>query len=994
MEKENKKKKKKENKKIKSSNFKKKYNKNKKKSKNKQNTEITFPSTQIISSSNNILLDSDNVINTDKTINEDYKFAKYFSQTNLIEIKNTEGEIIIIENVNQILSLVNNEVHLLDLNTLETKKKIILQDEKIISFEYNKYKNEIITLTDISQIRIFSLETLKQISNFKLHKTLGKKVKLDPSGNFFAVITSNNSINIYETKTFNLECTLKGHFGIIYNIIFNPIIDKFILYSCSEDNSIRIWNILLKKCIGILDNHSNSVRFLSITNDGNFLISGTLDNKIFIWKLLDHYNEDNIKPKIFSCENMFESIFYFTRKVNNKNNTFIPMLLMGNSNGSLCEFNLQNGEISNFNNGYVNQSIIQIFYSVKLNKVFLLTNEQILIYLNINLIEDDISKCKLEKIFPCYCQEILSVKFIPNEKNGNFLFSSNDNLLKYYNKKNNSIQIFEGHLDFIMNITIKENLIITSSKDNSIRIWKYIINEEGEINIKTICILLGHSETVNTTDFIYKKNKKLISGCKDGSIKLWNIEKIFNKNTNLNLSKNKKNQNQNHHHLKNNFSNENIEEEILEIKESENSIISHKDEVNIIKYSPNEKLIVSGSYDKTIKIYSPNLNLINTIIGHKRGITDISFSPYAKILVSSSSDKTIKLWNLNDYSCLNSFEGHLNTVLKVDFIYNGTHLISSGGDGLIKIWNIKNSECINTIDSHEGKIWALDIYNNIHSNNNFHNNNLSKNNLDNNNKNEKNENFDNDIIDINNLPLKFISGGTDSKIIEYNDISYLKEKEILEKEEDLRNKEDDLRIMNYNKEFLEALKLSLELKNKNNFILTFENYVNDEINKELNYNQITGEKKDDIEMIIENRKIISKEKEEENILEKYRKVINKIISNDELRNLIKDNFKTIIEIIREFNIKTSSFFYVQILLKIVLKITNINTFLKKENEDNKNINEELLNKKRKRELNIPKNLIENLEFIKMFSQKHLNRINREKTQSYMIDYSIEKMKLV
>ena len=427
---------------------------------------------------------------------------------------------------------------------------------------------------------------MKQISNFKLHKTIGKKVKLDPSGNFFAVITSNNSINIYETKNFNLECNLKGHLGIIYNIIFNPIIDKFILYSCSEDNSIRIWNVLLKKCIGILNNHSNSVRFLQITNDGNFLISGTLDNKIFIWKLYDHYNENNsIKPKIFSCENTFESIFYFTRKVN-KNNTFIPMLLMGNNDGSLCEFNLQNGEINNINNGFVNQSIIQIYYSVKLNKVFLLTNEQILIYLNINLIENDISKCKLEKIFPCYCQEILSVKYIPNEKNGNFLFSSNDNLLKYYNKKNNSIQIFEGHLDFIMNITIKENLIITSSKDNSIRIWKYNINEEGEINIKTICILLGHSETVNTTDFIFKKNKKLISGCKDGSIKLWNIEKIFNKNLNLTLS-NKKN--------KNNFTNEKKEEEILEIKESENSIISHKDEVNIIKYSPNEKLIISGS---------------------------------------------------------------------------------------------------------------------------------------------------------------------------------------------------------------------------------------------------------------------------------------------------------------------------------------------------------------------------------------------------------------
>ena len=226
------------------------------------------------------------------------------------------------------------------------------------------------------------------------------------------------------------------------------------------------------------------MRFLQITNDGNFLISGTLDNKIFIWKLYDHYNENNsIKPKIFSCENTFESIFYFTRKVN-KNNTFIPMLLMGNNDGSLCEFNLQNGEISNFNNGYVNQSIIQIFYSVKLNKVFLLTNEQILIYLNINLIENDISKCKLEKIFPCYCQEILSVKYIPNEKNGNFLFSSFYNLLKYYNKKNNSINKRQ-------NICYKNKHIL-----NNIKIKEFIEEEKNNYpqkeNYKQLKDTIGH----------------------------------------------------------------------------------------------------------------------------------------------------------------------------------------------------------------------------------------------------------------------------------------------------------------------------------------------------------------------------------------------------------------------------------------------------------------------------------------------------------------------
>ena len=61
----------------------------------------------------------------------------------------------------------------------------------------------------------------------------------------------------------------------------------------------------------------------------------------------------------------------------------------------------------------------------------------------------------------------------------------------------------------------------------------------------------------------------------------------------------------------------------------------------------------------------------------------------------------------------------------------------------------------------------------------------------------------------------------------------------------------------------------------------------------------------------------------------------------------------------------------------------------KEEDDDK-----LLNKKRKRRTIMPKNYIENLEVVKMYSEKHLERINREITKAFMLDYSIEKMKLV
>ena len=853
------------------------------------------------------------------------KIAKYWKGSTLIDTKNTRGNLVFIESLNSILSISNGKVLALDISSLEIKKTFQAENEEVLAFEYNKVKKEIICLMNISMVRIFDFESESCINKFKLHKTVGTIVKLDPSGNFFAIVTSQNTIMIYETSKFNLECTFNGHSDIIYDIVFNPIKEKFTLYSCSEDNSVKVWNILLKKCTATFYPHTSSVRHAVLTNDGNFLISGTADNKIFIWKLSDHYTAEIPKPKIYSVENTFESIIYFTKVKEGKN---IPSLLLGCDDGCICELNLQSGEIESENRDCLAQPIVQLYYSVGNEKVFALTNEQILIYLNVNIVNENISDASIEKLFPCYCQELLSVKYLPNSNN--FLFASNDSILKFYNTQSHTVSVFEGHSDFIMSITIKQDLIITTSKDNTIRIWRWIY-DENEFDAKCICVLKGHSDTVNCADIALKKTTMLVSGCKDGSVKMWDVKKVL---------------------MPEQEEEEKDDDKVIEISESLNSLASHEDEIFVVKYSPNEKLIASGSFDKTIKIYDYNLKLLSSLTGHRRGITDLSYSLYAKVLVSSSTDKTIKIWNLNDYSCLNTLEGHLSSVLKVDWIYHGTHLISAGADGLVKFWNIKNSECINTVDAHEGKIWALDVDN-------------SKENL------------------------SFVTGGTDSKIVMWSDITAEKENEMLKEKEERMNKEDDLRMMNYNGEYIKALKLSIELGHKGDFVSTFKNYVNSVINTKLNTDNV---KKSDIDLIIENRKIIDKEVPEIDLNSKYKESIDEIVNNKEIRELIKKNTEKVIEIIRDNNLKAGSFFYAQILLKILLKISRIEIFYKTKKDKEEEEDKTLLKKKRKRPL--PKNYIENLEVVKMYSDKHLERIKKEISKSYMIDYSIEKMKLV
>jgi len=952
-----------------------------------------------------ILDEEENIDISKEKQKEEFKISKYFSKIKLIEPKNTNKDLLFLPEEDIILSLCEGKLYSLNISTYKISSSYYIPKTNITAFTFNDKLRQIITLLENSMIAIFDFDTEKIISQIKIHKSTGKIVKIDPSKNFFAVVTSKNKINIYNIKNLNLEFVLEEHSHIIYDIIFNPNKEKFELYSCSEDSTVRVWNLLIGKCTNYFYHPGISIRHLQITNDGNFLIGGSLDNQIYIWKILGHSeNNKNNKPKIFNlnkedAEINFECLMYYTKINEQENNKIIPALILGDDDGNLTEINLNTGNIIDIYNINLHQAIVQIYLYENKNEednyLYVFTSEQILIKLKINILKENISCANIIEVYPFYCQEILSLKWL-NDECKSFAFASNDNLLKIYDIENNKINFFEGHTDFIMSITIKNNLIITSSKDNTMRIWEIIYNENNKFeNIKCIGVLKGHSESVNCADIHMKKNSKdnlVISGCKDGSIKLWN----FNNNDN------------------------NIINEILEINESLASKAIHDDEINAIKFAPNGKIFASASYDKSIKLFelnptNNNFNLIHTLSGHKKGVTDISFSPYAKILASCGTDRLIKMWNLVDFTCLNTYEGHLSSVLKIDWVYRGTHLISGGCDGLIKLWNVKTSENILTLDAHEGKIWTLDI--------NRRNNSSSE-------------------------SLNFISGGTDGKIILWKDNTREEELNLNNQNLIRIQKEDQLRMMNHSKQYVESMKLALELNHKKNFIDAFDNYIQMRINEEINkinlknnlyisnytlpkIKDIDSTNDDLLNIIIQNEKeldqiytLSSKESNEQQILNSYEKIIDIICKEDSLKKIITSNLNKIIDIILENNINVRNCLAAQVLLKIVLKYVTPEKFFKKIiNEDKKNeLDEETiedlleggiysslgikgakaLSKEEKKELKIlqrktkreEETLLQKLDIIEGYSNQHLKRIKKEIISSQILGYEINKLKAI
>lgn len=277
------------------------------------------------------------------------------------------------------------------------------------------------------------------------------------------------------------------------------------------------------------------------------------------------------------------------------------------------------------------------------------------------------------------------------------------------------------------------------------------------------------------------------------------------------------------------------------------------------------------------------------------------------------------------------------------------------------------------------------------------------------------------------MPL-IASGATDAKLIQWKDITQEKEEKELKAIEEKMLKEEQLRQLTWNNEYYKALKLSLDLNRKNDFVQVLKKIIMKKLNKNSGQNTFNpfnpmGNSAESIELIINNRKkleelsdestnfmeskvtelalhenqsLSSNPLNEKNENNEFKNALKSLIMDKELAKIIMNpaTFNYVLEIIRDNNVKSSNFFYMQIILKIILIRKNYEDYF-----GNNNNNVGIRNKgfkKNKKKVEEIKNIdyMENFEIIKSYSEKHYERVNRELTKSYLIDFVLDKIKIV
>ncbi|CAD8071636.1 unnamed protein product [Paramecium primaurelia] len=113
------------------------------------------------------------------------------------------------------------------------------------------------------------------------HQYQVNSVCFSPNGNILASCSDDNSILIWDVKTGQQKAKLDGHSNWVRSVCFSP--DGNTLTSGGEDMSILLWNAETGQQKAKLDGHTSCINSVSFSPDGNTLASGSDDQSIRLW---------------------------------------------------------------------------------------------------------------------------------------------------------------------------------------------------------------------------------------------------------------------------------------------------------------------------------------------------------------------------------------------------------------------------------------------------------------------------------------------------------------------------------------------------------------------------------------------------------------------------------------------------------------------------------------------------------------------------------------
>ncbi|KAL2556453.1 Transducin family protein/WD-40 repeat family protein [Forsythia ovata] len=591
----------------------------------------------------------------------------------------------------------DDTIKIVDSANASIKSTIDGDSEPVTAISLSQDNKFLFSASHSRQIRVWDVSSLKCLRSWKGHEGPVMGMSCHASGGLLATAGADRKVLVWDVDGGFCTHYFKGHKGVVTSIMFHPDPNRLLLFSSSDDSTIRVWDLTNKKCVAVLEKHQSTVTSLSISEDGWTLLSAGRDKVVNLWNLHDYSCKITV-PTYEAMEAVcaIDSGSPFTsclalsiqqhgrKKISSSSIQFITVGERGivriwYSDGAVCLFEQKSSDVTvssdkeEMRRGFTSAMMLPSGQGL----LCVTADQQFLIYVPEEHPEGGLNLV-LRKRLIGYNEEIVDMKFLGEEEQYLAVATSVEQVRVYDLASMSCSYVLAGHTDIVLCLDTCVSssgtaLIVTGSKDNSVRLW------ESQSN-RCIGVGIGHMGAVGAVAFTKKQRNFFVSGSSDRTLKVWSLDGLSDDL-----------------------------EEVINLK-AKAVVAAHDKDINSLAVAPNDSLVCSGSQDRTACIWRlPDLVSVVVLKGHKRGIWSVEFSPVDQCVITASGDKTIKIWAISDGSCLRTFEGHTSSVIRASFITRGAQFVSCGADGLVKLWTVKTNECIATYDQHEEKIWALAV---------------------------------------------------------------------------------------------------------------------------------------------------------------------------------------------------------------------------------------------------------------------------------------------
>ncbi len=291
-------------------------------------------------------------------------------------------------------------------------------------------------------------------------------------------------------KALSLDKTLTPESGIVWSVILSP--DGKTLISGSADSSIRIWNVETGTLRNTLADHLSIVRSLALTPDAKMLISGSADQTIKLW----NFETNQL------IQTLPQGSPVWTVAVSPDQQT----LVSGSEDGILKVWNLPTGKLLYTIPAHENRICTA---TISPDGKTIATGS-----LDRTLKLWDTQTGNLLRTITGHSNTVRGLAFSPD---GQTLASASwDTTIKLWNwRTGDLIRTFVGHRDRV--VTVKFSLdgqtLISGSDDDTIKLWSV---ETGAV----MQTLADHTDWVITLAI---DATHLISSGRDQTIRIWQV---------------------------------------------------------------------------------------------------------------------------------------------------------------------------------------------------------------------------------------------------------------------------------------------------------------------------------------------------------------------------------------------------------------------------------------------------------------------------------------